>query len=46
MNLKQNENTKENRRRTTLHNTKEKETLAYSSLSPTLVQNCHIYRQK
>jgi len=46
MNLKQNENTKEKRRRTTLTYTKGEKTLAYSSLTLSLVQDCSMYRQK
>ena len=46
MNLKQNENTKEKRRRTLLTYTRGEKTLAYSSLLSFLAKPCSIYRQK
>jgi len=46
MNLKQNENTKEKRRRTTLTYSKGEKTLAYSLPFLFLAKPCSIYRQK
>jgi len=45
MNLKQNENTEEKRRRTTLLYTKEK-TISYSSLNPHLRSSAGLYIDK